>query len=158
MWQLLQESPRVGMMRELAKAIWAKFGLNGTGAEFVRSIQMLGMQELALQIRDRYQAGTTTDRTDSQTWLDDAEQAALAKSGLCNNVLMWSLACDALLSGLCCDVVIWWLACDALLSSTCILTWESYLGLCCMVRQLGIALLLLQSGINTAAHDKGLCT
>ncbi len=58
--------------RELAKAIWDKFGLNGTGADFVRSIRMLGMQELALQIRDRYQAGTTKDCTDLHFSLDDA--------------------------------------------------------------------------------------
>ena len=63
--------------RELAKAIWDKFGLNGTGVEFVRSIRMLGMQELALQIRDRYQAGTTTDCFDSQTWFDDAVQGLI---------------------------------------------------------------------------------
>ena len=90
--------------RELAKAIWDKFGLNGTGVEFVCSVQMLGMQELALQIRYRYQASKTTDCTDLQTWLDEAEHPACAGSGLCCDVLMWSL--DVMLCCLVC-VVMW---------------------------------------------------
>ncbi|KAL0052571.1 hypothetical protein WJX82_004058 [Trebouxia sp. C0006] len=49
--------------RELAKAIWDKFGLNGTGVEFVCSVQMLGMQELALQIRYRYQQHRLSSNT-----------------------------------------------------------------------------------------------